>query len=47
MFHVKHQKVDILLKIIYIITSTTFIFEPGQDWKIAALRITECVCFFS
>ncbi len=33
-------------KIIYIINSTTFIFEPGQDWKIAALRITKCVCFF-
>ena len=21
-------------------------FEPGQDWKIAALRTTKCVCFF-
>lgn len=31
---------------LYIIKGTTFIFEPGQDWKIAALRITKCVCFF-
>ena len=21
-------------------------FEPGQNWKIAALRSSKCVCFF-
>ena len=34
------------LKYYNIITDTTFIFETGQDWKIAALRINKCVCLF-
>lgn len=47
MFHVKHWiKIDLITKIIYIIRDTTFIFETGQDWKIAALKVNECVCHF-
>lgn len=33
-------------KVCYNTFSTTFISEPGQDWKIAALRINERVCYF-
>lgn len=35
-----------MIIIIYIIYGTTFIFEPGQSWKTAALRISKCVCLF-
>ena len=31
---------------LYSICSTTFILEPGQSWKTAALRVPKCVCFF-
>lgn len=31
---------------IYIIKDATFIFEPGQNWKIAALRFSKCVRHF-
>ena len=35
-----------MIIIIYIIYGTTFMFEPGQSWKTAALRISKCVCLF-
>jgi len=38
--------IDYYYKIMYYGVDTTFIFEPGQDWKIAALRIPKCVCLF-
>ena len=31
---------------LYNYTSTTFIFEPGQDRKVAALKVNERVCSF-
>lgn len=34
------------LQMIYSIYDTTFMFEPGQNWKIAALRTSKCVCHF-
>lgn len=45
-FIVPCETLAILLKIVYIYISTTFILEPGQSWKTAALRVPECVCFF-
>ena len=34
------------VKLLYIIVDTTFMFETGQDWKIAALKTSKCVCLF-
>lgn len=47
MFHVKHCiKVDKHIKKSYYYLGTTFMFEPGQNWKVAALRISKCVYYF-
>lgn len=43
---VSHETVAFFLQLEYIISSTTFILEPGQSWKTAALRVPKCVCFF-
>ena len=40
------KKIEKKTKIIYIIYDTTFMFEPGQNRKIAALKISKCVCLF-
>ena len=48
MFHVKHifNLLAYFIKIIYITISATIMFEPGQSWKTAALKASNCVRFF-
>ena len=53
MFHVKHndkmEYINLLANITvmrYHINDTTFMFESGQNWKVAALKTTNCVCLF-
>lgn len=43
---VSYETIAFFLPLEYIIYSTTFILEPGQSWKTAALRVPKCVCFF-